>query len=320
MSAAAQTLRTGTAAALRREQVTIFGGTGFLGHDVVESLAPLFKRVRIAVRNPTNAKVSSVKSHVHADTQIEAVKTDISDHASVLQAAQGSSVLVNLVGILYGTDQQFYELQALGPKRVAEAAQAVRAERFVHISAIGADASSDSVYQRTKGLGEVNARAVFAPTTVLRPSILFGPRDNFFNQFASMAALSPALPLIGGGNTRFQPVYVKDVAAAIAKAIELPETQGKTYELGGPHIYTFKQIMELVLKYTGRKRLLIPIPWPIAQIQGAILGCLPHPLLTSDQVKMLRRDNVVRSSLTLSSLGITAKSVEEVVPSYLTPR
>eukprot|EP00742_Colponemidia_sp_Colp-10_P011022 GILJ01012186.1.p1 GENE.GILJ01012186.1~~GILJ01012186.1.p1 ORF type:complete len:318 (+),score=46.26 GILJ01012186.1:70-1023(+) len=317
MSMAGQTLRAGT---LRREQVTIFGGTGFLGHDVVKSLAPLFKRVRIAVRHPTNAKVSSVKSNVQTDTQIEAVETDISDSASVLQAAQGSSVLVNLVGILHGSDQQFYDLQAQGPKRVAEAAQAVRAERFVHVSAIGADPSSDSIYQRTKGLGEVNARAVFASTTVLRPSIIFGPRDNFFNQFASMAAFSPALPLIGGGNTRFQPVYVKDVAAAIAKSIELPETQGKTYELGGPHIYTFKQIMELVLKYTGRKRLLIPIPWPIAQIQGAILGCLPNPLLTSDQVKMLRRDNVVTSSLTLSSLGITAKSVEEVVPSYLTPR
>jgi NADH dehydrogenase len=201
---------------------------------------------------------------------------------------------------------------------IAEEAARAGARRLVHISAIGADANSKSAYARTKAEGEAAVRQAFPTATILRPSIVFGPEDGFFNRFAKMAQLSPALPLIGGGRTRFQPVYVGDVAEAVVKAIETPAAAGQTYELGGPKIYTFADLMRLLLNETGRKRLLMPLPFPVASLMGAVLQCLPSPQLTLDQVRQLKRDNVVNEGAAgLPNLGITPTAVEAIIPTYL---
>ena len=189
---------------------------------------------------------------------------------------------------------------------------------MVQVSAIGADSESDSVYAQTKAEGEKRVRAAFPAVTILRPSIVFGPEDDFFNRFAALARLAPALPLVGGGKTRFQPVFVGDVAAAIAAALQSEAARGRTYELGGPTIYSFRQLLELMLRETGRKRVLLPLPFGIASFLSFFLQLAPKPQLTPDQVKLLKRDNVVSpTALTLADLGITPTSVEVEVPAYL---
>jgi NADH dehydrogenase len=299
--------------------VTIYGGSGFLGRHLVRALARRGWRIRVAVRRPELANFLQPLGMVG---QIQAVGANLRFPASIAAAAEGADALVNLVGILHeDRRQKFVSVQAEGPRHIAEAA-AKNGAQLVLVSALGADANSQSAYARTKAAGEANARAVVPDTVIFRPSIMFGPEDTFFNRFASMARIAPALPLIGGGKTRFQPVFVGDVAAAIATALDGKAKPGTTYELGGPEVKTFKELMELTLHEIGRKRLLVPIPFAIARLQAFFLEFLPTPLLTRDQVIQLKRDNVVsaeaeREGRTLAGLGIVPTAMESVLPSYL---
>jgi uncharacterized protein YbjT (DUF2867 family) len=234
----------------------------------------------------------------------------------VAQALAGAQAAVNLTGILFEKGQTFEDVQADGAANVAQAAAAAGTRALVHVSAIGADLESDSAYAVTKAQGEQAVREAFPDAVILRPSIIFGPEDGFFNKFAAMARFFPALPLIGGGRTRFQPIFVGDVAQAILVA--LSRQDGRTYELGGPSLYSFKQLMQLILRETGRRRALIPVPFALASLKAAFLQLLPNPLLTMDQVRLLKTDNVVSPTAAgLADLGITPTSVEAVIPSYL---
>lgn len=295
---------------------TVFGGSGFIGRYVVRDLAVRGWLVRAAVRRPDEALFLKTSG---ALGQITPVAANIRDRASVMRAIAGAEAVINLVGILHeGGPQKFQPVQAEGPRTIAEEAARSGVRHLVHVSAIGADPNSSSAYARTKAAGEAGVRQAFSGATILRPSIVFGPEDGFFNRFAQMAMLSPALPLIGGGMTRFQPVYVGDVAAAVMKAIEAPEAAGKTYELAGPKAYSFAELLRLMLTEIGRKRLLLPLPFPIASLMGSVMQCLPNPQLTADQVRLLKRDNVPSAgSAGLSDLGITPTAVEAIIPTYL---
>lgn len=306
---------------------TVFGGSGFIGRYVVEKLARDGWLVRAAVRRPDEALFLKTAGVVG---QVTPVAANVRDRASVAGAVAGADAVVNLVGILYeGGPQKFQAVQAEGARTIAEEAARAGATRLVHISAIGADANSDSVYARTKAEGEAGVRQAFPKATILRPSIVFGPEDDFFNRFAKMAMMSPALPLIGGGKTRFQPVYVGDVADAVVKAIEDTAAAGKTYELAGPKVYSFAELMKLMLHDIGRRRCLVPVPFSIAGLLGTVaqtatsavntlIPILPGPALTADQVRLLKHDNVPSAgSAGLTDLGITPTSVETIIPTYL---
>jgi uncharacterized protein YbjT (DUF2867 family) len=295
---------------------TVFGGSGFIGRYVVRDLAVRGWLVRAAVRRPDEALFLKTSG---ALGQITPVAANIRDRASVMRAVAGAETVINLVGILHESGpQKFQPVQAEGPRIIAEESAKSGVRHLVHVSAIGADSNSSSAYARTKAAGEAGVRQAFPGATILRPSIVFGPEDDFFNRFAQMAMLSPALPLIGGGTTRFQPVYVGDVAAAVMKAIESPDAAGKTYELAGPKAYSFAELLRLMLTEIGRQRLLLPLPFPIASLMGSVMQCLPNPQLTADQVRLLKRDNVPSAgSAGLSDLGITPTAVEAIIPTYL---
>jgi NADH dehydrogenase len=301
--------------------VTVFGGSGFLGRHVVRALAKRGWRVRPAVRRPDLAGHLQPMGGVG---QIMPVQANLRYPDSVMRAVDGADAVVNLVGILYETGRQRFDaVQTEGPRAIARAAARAGITNLVHVSAIGADAASAAAYARSKAAGEAAILAEVPGSVILRPSIVFGPEDNFFNQFAGLARMLPALPLIGGGETRFQPVFVGDVAEAVAAGLDGKAKPGAVYELGGPAVRTFREILEYILKETGRSRPLIPLPFPIAELQGRILELLPmKPLLTRDQVLMLKSDNVVSEAAkadgrTLEGLGITPESIEAVVPSYL---
>jgi uncharacterized protein YbjT (DUF2867 family) len=299
--------------------VTIFGGSGFLGRHVVRALARHGYRIRVAVRRPELAGHLQPLGQVG---QIHAVQANLRDAASVEAAARDADVVINLVGILFERGRQRFDaVHAFGAEAVALAASAFGA-RLIHVSAIGADERSSSLYARSKAKGERLALAASPSAVVVRPSILFGPEDDFFNRFASMACFSPALPLIGGGHTRFQPVFAGDVAAAIVCAMEGRARGGEVYELGGPEVRSFRELMQFVLATIERRRLLIPIPFALAKLQASVLQWMPKPLLTPDQVELLRSNNIVseqagREGRTLAALGIDPLAVESVVPSYL---
>jgi uncharacterized protein YbjT (DUF2867 family) len=239
--------------------VTVFGGSGFVGGQVVRALAKAGHRVRVAVRNPNLAYRMRMLGDVG---QIEVVQANVRNVPSVARAVDGAEAVVNLVGVLWESGRQkFQTLHVMGARTIAEQARAAGVTRLVQVSALGADLNSSSRYLRTKAEGEAAVRAVFPGAVVIRPSVVFGAEDKFFNKFGQMAALFPALPLIGGGETKFQPVYVGDVAAVVAKAVSSPAAEGLTYELGGPAVYSFKALMELILRETGRNRVLAPIPF-----------------------------------------------------------
>jgi NADH dehydrogenase len=300
---------------MQAKQITIFGGSGFLGRHAVRALAKAGWRIKVATRHPNRAFFLRPLGQVG---QIGFVKCDITDPDQVAAALRGSHAAVNLPGILFQRGQSFDEVHAAGAGHVAEAAARLGLTRLVHVSAIGADSESDSHYAQSKAEGEKRVRAAFPGAVILRPSIVFGPEDQFFNRFASLARFSPALPLIGGGRTRFQPVFVGDVAAAIAAALEKPEAQGRTFELGGPATYTFKELMQIVLAETGRKCLLVPLPFGLAAIKAFFLQLAPNPLLTPDQVRLLRHDNIVSPTAAgFADLGIQPTTVEAEVPAYL---
>jgi len=296
--------------------VTVFGGSGFLGRYTVRAFARAGHRIRVGVRKPHLANFLLPMGHVG---QILIVHANVADDDSVARALKGADAAVNLVGILYETGRQkFQELHADAAETIAQTVRAQGVGALVHVSAIGAAADAEAVYARTKAEGEARVRDAFPDTTILRPSIVFGPEDQFFNRFAALARISPALPLIGGGRTRFQPVYVCDVAEAILRAATDASTAGQLYELGGPRVYTFRELMRLVLAETHRRRLLIPVPWNIAMLKASVLGLLPKPMLTRDQVRLLKHDNVVApDALRLADLGIDPETVEAIIPGYL---
>ncbi len=300
--------------------VTVFGGSGFLGRAVVRALCKRDYRIRVAVRRPELAFHLQPLGRVG---QIHAVQANLRYPASVEAAMRDSHVAINLVGILTeGGAQTFDAVQGKGADVVAKAAAAVGAQ-MVHVSAIGADEGSSSRYARTKAAGEKAVLAALPSTTIMRPSVVFGPEDQFTNRFAALAQMSPALPLIGGGLTRMQPVYVGDVATAIANAVDGKARPGATYELGGPEVLTMREIMELILEITDRKRMLVSLPFGLARFQALLLQFAPGALkLTPDQVELLRTDNVVSDAaktagLTLEGLGITPDSLEAIGPQYL---
>jgi NADH dehydrogenase len=298
---------------MTNQLVTVFGGSGFLGRHTVRALARAGWRIKVATRHPNRAFFLKPLGTVG---QIDFVKCDVADAESVARAVMGSQAIINLTGILFEKGQSFEDVQAEGAAHIAQAAAAAGVGALVHASAIGADAEASAHYAVTKAQGELAVREAFPNAVILRPSLIFGPEDGFFNKFAAMARIFPALPLIGGGKTRFQPVFVGDVAQAILVA--LSRQDGRSYELGGPTIYTFKELMQLILRETGRKRLLVPLPFGIAALKAMFLQLLPNPLLTVDQVRLLRHDNVVSATAAgLSDLGITPTSAEAVIPSYL---
>lgn len=300
--------------------ITIIGGSGFLGRHIVRALAKRGYRIRAACRRPD---LAGHLQPLGVPGQVMPVQANVRYPASLAAACDGAYAVINLTGVLYSAGAQSFDaIHAFGAEASAKAARAARARVFIQMSAIGADPGSSAAYARSKAEGEARARAAFPGATILRPSIVFGPEDSFFNRFAGLARFAPALPLIGGGATKFAPVFVGDVAEAVARLVDRGEADGKTYELGGPEVLTFKQLMQFTLNTIERKRLLIPVPWNVARLQGLILGLLPKPLLTADQVELLKSDNVVseaaqREKRTLDGLGIAAQGIEGIVPGYL---
>ena len=309
--------------------VTVFGGSGFIGRHVVRALARRGWRVRVAVRRPDLAFHLQPLGKVG---QIHAVQANLRYPDSVADALRGASAAINLVGILGESGaQRFDAIQHLGAQTAARAVKEAGLDVFVHMSAIGADPAGGSLYARTKAFGEAAARQILPDTIIMRPSVVFGPEDQFFNRFAAMARFMPVLPLIGGGETKLQPVFAGDVAAAIALAIEGKAKPGTTYELGGPEVATLRRIYEFVLRVTERKRRLVPVSFARARGIAAIteaftklsLGLFPEMLrITKDQVELLRHDNIVSRQAadegrTLQGLGISPEPFEAFVPSYL---
>lgn len=312
-----------------QQLITVFGGSGFVGRHVVRALVKRGYRVRVAVRRPDLAGFLQPLGTVG---QIHAVQANLRYPDSVAAAIKGADAVVNLVGILQeGGRQTFTGVQANGARAVAAACAALGVARLVQISAIGADAGSKSRYGSSKAQGETAVLAAVPGAVVVRPSIVFGPEDGFFNRFASLARMLPVLPLVGGGETKFQPVFVGDVAEAIARAVDGVVPGGRIYELGGPEVKSFKELIAYVCEVTGRKRLLATLPFPLARLQARILeivdtltlGLLPNELkLTRDQVTLLERDNVVSVAAQaegrdFAGLGMTPTSIDAVVPSYL---
>lgn len=299
--------------------VTVFGGSGFLGRHVVRALAKRGYLVRVACRRPDLAGHLQPLGNVG---QIQAVQANLRVRWSVDRAVQGADHVVNLVGLLFETRRQRFDaVHDFGARAIAEAARTAGAG-LTHVSAIGASADSESGYARTKAAGEKAVQETVPNAVIYRPSIVFGPEDGFFNKFANLARFLPALPLIGGGNTRFQPIFVGDVAEAIARSVDGKVEGGKIYELGGPQELTFKQLLEETLQTIDRKRLLVALPWWLASLQGKIMGMLPNPLLTADQVILLKRDNVVseeakKSDRTIATIGIRPATLASILPSYL---
>jgi NADH dehydrogenase len=296
--------------------VTIFGGSGFIGRSLVQHLARRGWRIRVAVRRPAQARSLQPLGDVG---QITPIPAKVQDTATVDAAGDGADAVVNLTGLLYEKGAQTFEaVHVQGAANIARAAAAAKVDALVQMSALGADAASTSTYASSKGRGEASVRQIFSPAAIVRPSIVFGPDDDFFNRFARMALISPALPLIGGGATRFQPVFVGDVAEAITRCLSNPGTAGRTYELGGPGVYTFRELLVLMLKEIDRRRLLVPISYDLAALQAALLEWLPVPPLTRDQVELLKHDNVVNEeAMTLQDLGLTPTSLELILPTYM---
>ncbi|MBP1851408.1 complex I NDUFA9 subunit family protein [Rhizobium halophytocola] len=300
--------------------VTVFGGSGFVGRHVVRALAQRGYRIRVAVRRPDLAYFLQPLGNMG---QISFVQANLRYRNSVDAAVRGADHVVNCVGILFESGRNSFDsVQDFGARAVAEATRAAGA-RLTHISAIGADTKAESIYAASKGRAEEAIGSILPDAVIVRPSIVFGPEDSFFNKFAAMARIAPALPLIGGGKTRFQPVYVENVAEAVARSVD-GLVQPGIYELGGKDVLTFRQCMEMMLAATNRRNRLVSLPFSIASMIGSIASMIPliKPPLTSDQVTLLKRDNVVSdeaiaSGHTLEGLGIQPMALGSVLPSYM---
>jgi NADH dehydrogenase len=301
---------------MKTHQIAVLGGSGFIGRYVVKRLAGRGEVVTVGGRRASEAGFLKLKGEVG---QVGLVNIAIDDEEVLPVLLQGKDALINCVGILQERGRQSFDrVHHTAPARLARQAREAGVARLIHISAIGADPRSGSTYARSKAAGEQAVKDAFPTATILRPSIVFGPEDDFFNRFAAMAVVLPVLPLIGGGETRFQPVYVGDVADAVIRALDDPAAAGRTYELGGPKVYTFRALMELMLAEIKRRRVFIDLPFGLAALQARVMSILPNPPLTPDQVEMLKRDNVVSSgALTLATLGVEPTAVEAILPTYL---
>ncbi|MBO6917074.1 MAG: complex I NDUFA9 subunit family protein [Rhizobiaceae bacterium] len=301
--------------------VTVFGGSGFLGRHIVRLLAKKGFRIRVACRRPDLAGHLQPLGNVG---QITAIQANLRYRDSVDRAVMDADYVINCVGILFESGRNTFDaVQAFGAKAIAEAAKKQGA-KLVHISAIGADKNSEADYARTKAIAEEAVLNAVKDAVIIRPSIIFGPEDGFFNKFADMSRLAPALPLIGGGHTKFQPVYVSDVAEAVVKGVVGDIEGGKIYELGGPEVLSFKQCLETMLRVISRSRPLVYLPWSIASLIGSVASLMPFidPPLTADQVELLKSDNVVSDAAKsegrdLAGIGITPTAVETILPTYL---
>ena len=288
--------------------ITVFGGTGFIGRHLVALLLQSGATVRVAVRHPGRVKMAADWAKAP-----EIVQADILDDKTVDSAITGADAVVNLVGILTEAAAQTYRaIHVEGARRVALAAQRLDATRLIHISALGASPTSPAISDRTKAEGERAVREVFQQTTIVRPSLTYGEDDHFFSRFAGMIRSSPVLPLIGGGATKFQPVFVDDMTAGLAELLKRPDTVGKTYEFGGPQVYSFRELLERLMTALNRQRFLVPIPFALAEMQAGLLELLPNPPLTRDQVRLLKTDKVVSGrEPTLGDLGVQPRPLEE---------
>jgi NADH dehydrogenase len=298
------------------KRVTIFGGSGFLGRQIVKYLAAEEVSLRVAVRHPERA---SFLKRMGRDGQIELVHADVWDESTVARAVRKSTSVINTVGHYVEKGKATFDsVHGQGALHVARQAQQAGAERLIHISGLGADPTSDSPYVRARGIGEDLVKGAFEGVTILRPSVIFGPEDSFFNILAGLARRTPVLPLFGMGRTNLQPVFVGNVAEACVRVLADPSTQGKVYELGGPRGYTYKALLQLVLKQVDRRRILVPVPFFVWDTLAALLSVLANPPLTRDQVKLMKSDNVVGETVpTLGDLGIDPTPVEEVLPTYI---
>jgi NADH dehydrogenase len=298
-----------------RKVATVFGGSGFIGRYVVQRLANMDYVVRVAVSDPAGACYLQTQGRVG---QIVPLAASVTDEGAAARAIAGANLVVNLVGILFERKRgDFDRIQAEGAGRVARLSAAAGVERLVHVSAIGADPDSPSAYGRSKGRGEQAVREAFPGAVILRPSIVFGPEDGFFNRFAGLARMLPVMPVIQG-ETRFQPVHVGDVADAVVAAATRDDVEGRTFELGGPRVASFRELLAYVLEVTGHRKPLVAVPGRVASLQARLGELLPNPPLTRDQLLMLQRDNVVaEGALGLQALGIGPKAMEAVVPGYL---
>ncbi|TCZ59864.1 complex I NDUFA9 subunit family protein [Roseicella aquatilis] len=298
-----------------RKVATVFGGSGFIGRYVVQRLANMDYVVRVAVTHPDGARFLQTQGRVG---QIVPLAAGVDDAGAAARAIAGADLVVNLVGILHERKAgDFQRIHREGAGTVARLAAEAGVERLVHVSAIGADPESPSRYGRTKGEGEAAVRAAFPAAVILRPSIVFGPEDQFFNRFGAMARMLPVMPVVSGG-TRFQPVYVGDVADAVAAAATRDDAPGKVYDLAGPRVMTFREVLRFILDATGHRRPMLDMPLGLVRLQAKLSSFLPNPPITEDQLLMLRKDNVASSGVPgLAELGIAPKSVEAVVPGYL---
>lgn len=297
-------------------RITVFGGTGFLGRRIVRRLAADGASVRIAVRRPERARLLEERA---ADGRIEAVSADVWDETTVAPAVDGAEAVVNTVGHYIERGKATFEaIHGQGAAHVARAAAAAGVERLVHISGLGADPASPSPYVRARGVGERLVHQAFPKATILRPSVIFGPEDAFFNRLAGLARVMPVLPLFGTGDVKLQPVYVDDVAEAVAAALASPEAAGRVYELGGPRAYSYRALVELVLEVSGRRRALLPVPYLVWEVLAAVMAPFPARPISRDQVRLMRTDNVVSAqALTMADLGVTPTPVEAVLPTCL---
>lgn len=292
--------------------VTVFGGSGFIGRRIALRLAHEGTTVRVAVRHPERV------SEAGPGGRIVATYADVWDEASVAPALEGSDAVVNTVGhYVERGERTFAAIHGHGAMHVAKAAARAGVQRLVHISGLGADERSPSEYVRARSIGERLVRDAFPAATILRPSVVFGPDDAFFNRLAALVRATPVLPLFGRGRVRLQPVYVGDVAEAVARALERPDAEGRTYELGGPQTYTYRALVQLVRDRTGRKTLLVPMPYPVWDALALLISWLPQAPVSRDQVTLMKRDNVVAADRPgLRDLGVAPTAVEEILPEY----
>jgi len=296
--------------------IAIFGAGGFIGKHLMRQLTKLGYRLKIATRNPY---LKGYLKPLGNPGQIELFKTNIFNQDDVKKILQNCDLAINLVGILFeNRKQKFNHIHSEFPYLLSNLCQELGIKNLVHISALGVKENHSSEYMKSKLMGEKNIMNNFSSSVILRPSIVFGPEDKFFNSFASIAQISPALPLIGGGKTKFAPIYVGDVAKAIVKALELNNSKPNIYELGGPENYSFKELMEILLLEIKKKRLLISVPFGFAKFQSYFLQIMPNPLLTPDQVELLKYNNIISGDhLTLKDLGITGTTIQNILPKYI---
>ena len=296
--------------------IAIFGAGGFIGRHLLRHLTKLDYRIKVATRNVHH---KGYLKPLGNPGQIELFKTNIFNEEDIKNVLKNCDLAINLVGILYETRRQkFNHIHTQFPFMLSKLCNELGINNLVHVSALGVKEKHNSLYMQSKLGGEKAIQSNFKPSVILRPSVVFGPEDKFFNTFASLAQFSPFLPLVGGGKTKFAPIYVGDVAMAIAKAVELNNSEPKIYELGGPENYSFKELMEILLAEIKKKRFLIPIPWGAAKFQSYFLQMMPNPLLTPDQVELLKHNNIVSGDHpTLKDLGISGTPIQSILPKYI---